>query len=554
MKTEEQEQSLESHLINPLDDNEAFWEPEIQMYPNEFKLRQIIENPKQFYSPQGLIQRLLQEWAQERRDEYLYDLFSGASSKDLFILAVLEPIIDGLKTRLSATSNKEEIDTINENLEYFEGLFAKGVRYLIIDGQHRIHEIKKYFQVKVSRPYTAPTVSKLSKIQKRLDGIKVANKDGIPETFVLNKLSWSEVPKNLQSLLLDEIRIVVTMITSGDIHELKGLFRKSNSGTPLPFFVALLSDSYGVTWRYMTELCDKEQASDNILKLEEKFHGFAGAYAPTNMGLAYLLSEMLCYIASKYGQDRTLPLKMDMKDTLEVLYDFEFNGLDKKMRTLHTKILKIIGNGMAHIIKKSKGVGRAEFVDMLIMISMLLDNTHPSRPTKNGTKYNINDPKRLIEALMEMLVTLKVEDFWLKDSDGNDVYRIDVVGNKVRAKNPDSYKEHQRAIWDSGNLRHRESMMWNIFVKEFLPTLEMQNVISRDGKAVTNQAQKRMEVAVKTDFKDKYGSPLDVFNDVLGHNKSHDLGHIIAKSKGGDDSVENLEYEPIAANRSKGAN
>ena len=144
------------------------------------------------------------------------------------------------------------------------------------------------------------------------------------------------------------------MITSGDIHELKGLFRKSNSGTPLPFFVALLSDSYGVTWRYITELCDKEQASNNLLELEDKFHGFAGQYAPTNMGLAYFLSEMLVYIASKYGQDRTLPLKMDMKDGLEVLYDFEFNGLDKKMRTLHSKILKIIGEGMSIILKKTQ--------------------------------------------------------------------------------------------------------------------------------------------------------------------------------------------------------
>ena len=141
MKTEEQ--SLETHLINPLDDNEAFWDPEVKMYPNSFKLRQIIEDPKQFYSPQGLIQRLLQEWAQDRRNEYLYDLFSGASSKDLFILAVLEPIIDGLKTKLSETSDKEEINTLNENLDYFTGLFDKGVRYLIIDGQHRLHEIKK---------------------------------------------------------------------------------------------------------------------------------------------------------------------------------------------------------------------------------------------------------------------------------------------------------------------------------------------------------------------------------------------------------------------------
>ncbi len=183
---------------------------------------------------------------------------------------------------------------------------------------------------------------------------------------------------------------------------------------------------------------------------------------------------------------------------------------------------------------------------------MLLDNTHPTRPTKSGPTYKINDPIRYIEAVMKMLVILKVEDLWMVDPDGNDVYRENAHGKIVRARNPDSYKEHQRAIWDDGNVRHREGMMWNRFVTEFLPTLEMQKVISMDGEAVKNQAQSRAELAVKTDFKDKYGSPLSIWDDVLGHNKSHDLGHIIAKDKGGDASVENLEYEPISANRSKG--
>jgi len=544
--------SLVPHLTNSLDNNEASWEPAIEMYPTQFTLQELIENKENFYAPQGLIQRYLEEWLEDRRNSYIYDLFSGASSKDLFILAALKPIIEKLKLELSVATDNGRIDTLNENLEYFEDLQNKGVKFLIIDGQHRLNEIHKFFQVESQRPYTAPTISKLSKIQKTLDHIKVANKDGILETFPLNKKSFNEFPKNLRTKLLSEIKIVVSMIESGDIHELKGLFGKANSGTSISFFVKLLSDSYGVSWRYMTELCDKEKQNSNILKLEDKFHGFAGQYAPTKMGLAYTFSEMLVYIASKYGRDRTLPLRQDMKDSLEVLYDFEFNGLDKKMRALHSKILKIIGNGMAHITKKSKGVGRAELADMVIMSCMLLDNTHPTRPTKSGPTYKINDPIRYIEAVMKMLVILKVEDLWMVDPDGNDVYRENAHGKIVRARNPDSYKEHQRAIWDDGNVRHREGMMWNRFVTEFLPTLEMQKVISMDGEAVKNQAQSRAELAVKTDFKDKYGSPLSIWDDVLGHNKSHDLGHIIAKDKGGDASVENLEYEPISANRSKG--
>ena len=235
------------------------------------------------------------------------------------------------------------------------------------------------------------------------------------------------------------------------------------------------------------------------------------------------------------------------------LYDFEFDGLTKKTKDLHSKSLRIIGDGMAHLTTRKKGLGRCELADMFIMTCMLMDNTHPGRAPQSPT-YKINDPKAYIDAVMNMLVKLKSEDFWMVDSDGKDVYIKNVHGDKIRAKNPNSYKEHQRAIYDDGNIRHREGMMWARFVTEFLPTLEMQKVINKDGKAVKNPAQMRQDLAVKNDFKDKFGTPLNVFDDVLGYNKRHDIGHIIAKSKGGDDSLENLEYEPTSANRSKGAN
>jgi hypothetical protein len=316
----------------------------------------------------------------------------------------------------------------------------------------------------------------------------------------------------------------------------------------------LLSGSYGVSWHYMSELCDLKTQNSNILNLENKFKGFDGQYAPSKMGLAYVFSELLAYVTSEYGQDRTLPLKGDMKDSLEVLYDFDFKGLNTKMRTTHAKILKIIGDGVAHLTVKKEGAARADLADMFIMTSMLLAETHPSRSLRNGPTYKINDSKRYIEALMKMLIKLKVEDFWMVDLNGKDVYITDLHGNNVRAENPDSYRKHQMSIWDAKNLRHREGMMWNKFVAEFLPTLEMQNIISMDGKAVKNPAQTRQDLAVKTDFKDKHGAPLDVWNDVIGHNKSHDLGHIIAKDMSGDASLENLEFEYISANRSKGPN
>ena len=539
-----------SHQKNPDDNKVAKWAPEVLMHPTRMLLRDIIKNPEYYYAPQGLIQRLYTAWPETKRNEYLHDLFSGAASKDLFIFAEIQPIIEGLTIELETeVEDKDRKQSIIENLEYFQNLSRRGVKFLIIDGQHRMKEIKEFFKVNSKIPYKAPAISRISKIPKVLNGITVEGK-----TYNLNGRSFGTFPKNLQTELLDNISIAVTIIRSGDIRELKGLFRKANSGTPLSFFEILISDSYGAAWRYIMKFCNVKTQNNHVLNIVKKFHGFSGEFAPNQMGLEYAFSELLLYVASNYGQEPTLPITTNTKNSLNHLFDFEFDKLTKKRRDLHSEILTIIGNGTAPLIKKTKGIGRCDLVDLFLMISMLLDSKHPSRES-GFPKFKINNSQALIGELLKMLIELKVEDRFLKDpKTGKTIVNIDLEGNEYEVKNPNSYAEHQRAVWDAGNLRHRESMMWKKFITQYLDSLVMREVISKVGKAVTNQAVKRQEVAVLRDWEDKYGKPLDVFNDVLGQNKSHDLGHIIAKSKGGNDSAENLEYEGISANRSKGAN
>ena len=86
-------------LTHPLDDSEAFWDPAIHMYTTLFTLQQLVGNKEYYFVPQGLIQRYLVPWKKIRSNSYRYDLFSGASSKDLFILAELEPIIKKLELK-----------------------------------------------------------------------------------------------------------------------------------------------------------------------------------------------------------------------------------------------------------------------------------------------------------------------------------------------------------------------------------------------------------------------------------------------------------------------
>ena len=70
--------------------------PTQDMNAHPVQLRQIIHLIPKCYSDRKLIQRLLKVWELDRRNEYLYDVLTGAEKKDLFMLAEIQPILDGI--------------------------------------------------------------------------------------------------------------------------------------------------------------------------------------------------------------------------------------------------------------------------------------------------------------------------------------------------------------------------------------------------------------------------------------------------------------------------
>ena len=100
--------------------------PTQDMNAHPVQLRQIIQLIPKCYSDRKLIQRLLKVWELDRRNEYLYDVLTGAEKKDLFMLAEIQPILDGIIKRLEEEDDKNKIAALKENKEYFEALLEKG--------------------------------------------------------------------------------------------------------------------------------------------------------------------------------------------------------------------------------------------------------------------------------------------------------------------------------------------------------------------------------------------------------------------------------------------
>ena len=145
-------------------------------------LYQLYKNGKLHFDRERL-QRLLLSWKSYKVNSYLTTLFNGASHKDTIQLAKIDTIVSKLKEDLALETDAFEKDFIEENLTYFESL--KGKTYLVLDGQHRIDVIVKYFdngfeEDEIVFNPTTPVLFKIESEQGHID-VKGKYKDILSE-------------------------------------------------------------------------------------------------------------------------------------------------------------------------------------------------------------------------------------------------------------------------------------------------------------------------------------------------------------------------------------
>lgn len=515
--------------------------------PLKMPLKWICENYQKFYTDRKLIQRLLDEWELYRRNEYLFDVLTGASCKDLIILAEITPILQTIVEAIEELKEenddskitKSRIMALEENREYFQDLLDKGYEFLIIDGQHRIHEIVNFFQFKKT---TEPFVSPKSP-EPIHDWGHMINDEFVPHN--INHKTFKEFPETIRDLVLNDINFLIVFIGSGEIKSLKGLFKRSNDNTPIGFFQDLISSSYGPVFRWVTDYHDEETQTRNVMALDNKFAGFTKNYNEKNKGLAYANSELLLYVLGEYGINTELRAR-DTKKGLWSIFEDDFH-LPNKEKELTTSNINIIANGNAH--KKSLDpLTRASYSNAFIFLCAMSDKNHPQRKGYDIPVFKSGKDKELMEYFFSKETKRLEKDLWIMDGDEPKMHtKLD--GTKEKIKNPNCYEQMNRRIWDYNYIEVRLNMMWEDFVSDY-QDLELKGIIVRKGEKVTNQPKTRIKVAAANDWKDAYGKSVDVYNDLLGTGDSkYDVGHRVHKDDGGSAEIENLQLEASSANR-----
>jgi hypothetical protein len=530
-------------------DGTAVRRPSQILDPLKMPLKWILENHQKFYTDRKLIQRLLDEWELYRRNEYLFDVLTGASCKDLIILAEIKPILQTIVDAIEELKGenddskitKSRIMALEENREYFQDLLDKGYEFLIIDGQHRIHEIVNFFQFKKT---TEPFVSPKSPEPIHDFGYEIDD-EFIP--YNINHKTFKEIPEKIRDLMLIDIDFLIVFIGSGEIKSLKGLFKRSNDNTPIGFFQDLISSSYGPVFRWVTDYHDEETQTRNVMALDKKFVGFTKNYNEKNKGLAFANSELLLYVLGEYGVKKELRPKGKKTDTgLWSIFEDDFH-LPNKEKELTTSNINIIADG----IKTKESLNpltRASYSNAFIFLCAMRDKNHPQRKGYDIPVFKVKQAKELMEWFFPKETKRLEKDLWIMDGDTPKMH-IKLDGTKEKIKNPNCYEQMNRRIWDYNYIEVRLNMMWEDFVSDY-QDLELKGIIVREGEKVTNQPKTRIKVAAANDWKDAYGKSVDVYNDLLGTGDSkYDVGHLVHNDDGGSVEIENLQLEASISNR-----
>jgi hypothetical protein len=477
-------------------------------------LYQFHKTGKFFYDRERL-QRLLQPWHAFKTNSYLSTLFNGASLKDCFQLASISTIVEWLETQMVPVAKNYRF--IEENFIYFKKLQEQGYEYLVLDGQHRIDTIVRFFDNEI---FFKPEEI----IEYQIKGEKGT-------TDIEGK--FNKLPEEIQDYLLNQIPLIVVLYETGDLRELARIFITSNSMTAMTKHEKRILN-YNPVNRWLNQLCLYDT---NIRSMFKNIgSGMAGEYSLDHKGDTLFVAEMLTYICdNKYeGYDTDI-----LDDILGAYPTGKFKISEVDYDTTK-KILRIMADGCAQYdAKKLKKFTKSSFYNLFYTLSFILQ------------KGNIWGKKKDFDGQFKV-VNEKEFVKWFFDEEFK---RINAPGTKTPYKDAKGKTKYQVHDWSfakhNSDQKHsrKESVQGDGGSKYTFDSWARVQYLLEDLCVNISNLQKLGIIA-------KVGSRTTMSRDELlvAHNvplsqsDSLHLDEIIPVSKGGDRTLDNTRFVDAKTN------
>jgi hypothetical protein len=306
----------------------------------------------------------------------LFTAFNGASVKDCFQLAEIKPIVEDLQKKLIPTEPNYAF--VEENLKYFTDILNQGYEYLVLDGQHRIDTLVRYFN---NEFHFKPEELIRVQVEGEKGTVDIAGK-------------FEKLPEEIQNHLMYEIPLIVVVYQTGDLRELARIFITANSMMPMTKHEKRILN-YNVLNRWLNDICFRDT---NIKDMFQNIgSGMTGEYALDHKGDTLFVAEMLTYINNnKYeGYDT---------DVLDEVLGSNPKGIVKIVKSeqdLTKKIFKIMANGCAVFDQTNvnlKKFSKSSLYNLFYTLSFLLQKGNIWGKLYNiDGKYSIKDEGEFIK-------------------------------------------------------------------------------------------------------------------------------------------------------------
>lgn len=355
------------------------------------------------------LQRLMKPWSPPKYNSYLTTLFNGASLKDTIQLAEISSIIEKIKSDLDSETDAIEREFLKDNLDYFQSISNK--KYLVLDGQHRIHEIVQYFD-------SITIFSPVQPIEYQVEG-----ESG--KITVIGK--FKDLDEKLQHHLKTQIPLIVVTYKTGDLKELVNVFITSNSMVAMSAHEKRILN-YNKTNRWLVDLCNYDT---NIKTMFESIGaGMTGDYDLSKKGDTLFTAEMLLYTYNNYYENGIAELdealgstKIDKKPV-----DSSKLYISDSVRKQTKKIMKLMADICAQYdFSKYGKFGKSTFYNLFYTLSYFMQ------------KGNVWGKSKGIDGAYEVS-KLKNFAIWFFDMENE---RLNAKGTYMRYKTPSGKTKKQ---------------------------------------------------------------------------------------------------------------
>jgi len=482
-------------------------------------LYQLHVNNKLFYDRERL-QRLLKIWHDSKINSYLSTAFNGASLKDCFQLAEIKPIVEYLKTKL--VPNEPNYSFVEDNLKYFTGILEKGFEYLVLDGQHRIDTLVRYFN---NEFYFTP---------ENLIRLQVNGEKGTVDV----KGKFDKLPEEIQNHLMYDIPLIVVVYQTGDLRELARIFITSNSMMAMTKHEKRILN-YNPLNRWLNSVCL------NDINLRDMFEnigkGMSSEYALENKGDTLFLAEMLLYINNNtYEGTTSNSYDTDVLDDVFGTYPKKKIVITESEKELTKSIMRIMSDGcVKYDKKKMKKFTKSSFYNLFYTISFLLQ-----KGNFFSKKYDIDGKYKIINPELFILWFFNME-FARLNAPGSNITFKSPTGQTKNQKHNWSYVKHnedqkhsrKESVANQGGSKYTFTSWARVYylledLYASLTQLEKSNIISKIGSRTTTN---RDEMLV-------------AHNIPLSESDKFHINEIIPVSKGGNRVLGNTEALPVKQN------